>query len=86
MASHAVPHFQNSGGHKQVSIGAKEFMCIGANPPFDHPHIFLDMGADTEVVCPYCSTHYVYDSALAPTQATPSDCVWIPDAAAQAAE
>ena len=41
-------------------------MCIGALPPFDHPHIFIDMGADTETVCPYCSTRYVYAAALGP--------------------
>ena len=47
-----------------IDIGVKEFMCVGANPPFDHPHVFLDMGADDEKVCPYCSTLYRYDAAL----------------------
>ncbi|WP_068085502.1 zinc-finger domain-containing protein [Polycladidibacter stylochi] len=81
MADHAVPHFQNSGGHDSVTIGAKEFMCIGANPPFDHPHIFLDMGAETQVVCPYCSTLYKYDDKLSAHDASPSDCVYTPVAA-----
>ena len=31
-------------------------MCVGARPPFDHPHVFLDMGDDHEIICPYCST------------------------------
>ena len=39
-------------------------MCIGALPPFDHPHVYLDMGAGSEAICPYCSTHYVYDATL----------------------
>ena len=44
-----------------VTVGAKEFMCMGAKPPFDHPHIFIDMGDDGEAICSYCSTRFVYD-------------------------
>ena len=43
-ADHATPHFHNQPGVRSVRVGAKEFMCIGALPPFDHPHIFIDMG------------------------------------------
>ena len=39
-------------------------MCIGAKPPFDHPHVFLDMGADNEIICPYCSTLYRFSAKL----------------------
>lgn len=81
MADQIVPHFQNSSGHDSVAIGAREFMCIGAKPPFDHPHIFLDMGDADEVVCPYCSTLYKYDATLKPGETSPSDCVWTPKAA-----
>ncbi len=48
MAGAIHPHFQNDAGHAAIDIGVKEFMCVGANPPFDHPHVFLDMGADEE--------------------------------------
>ena len=61
---HGTPHYHNQPGVAQVRVGAKEFMCIGALPPFDHPHIFIDMGDDKEAICPYCSTHYVYDASL----------------------
>lgn len=64
MADHLTPHFHNQPGLAQVRIGAKKFMCVGALPPFDHPHIFIDMGDDADTICPYCSTHYVYDSSL----------------------
>ena len=60
MAGGTVPHFQNDAGHRAIDIGVKEFMCVGANPPFDHPHVYLDMGSDDEKVCPYCSTLYRY--------------------------
>ena len=39
-------------------------MCVGANPPFDHPHVFLDLGNDNEIICPYCSTLYRYAADL----------------------
>ncbi len=81
MADQVVPHFQNSSGHDVVMIGAREFMCIGARPPFDHPHIFLDMGGGNEVVCPYCSTLYKFDPSLKPDEASPVDCTWVPEAA-----
>ena len=50
MAEHVVPHFHNDVGAAVVEIGAKEFMCIGATPPFDHPHVFCDMGDDDEII------------------------------------
>lgn len=74
MAGHAVPHFHNSAGHARIDIGVKEFMCVGARPPFDHPHVFLDMGDDNEMVCPYCSTLYRYDPSLGAEETRPADC------------
>ena len=73
MADHATPHFHNQPGVSVVRVGVKEFMCVGALPPFDHPHIFIDMGSDTETVCPYCSTLYVYQEGLGP-HASPAEC------------
>ena len=72
MAGHATPHFQNDAGHARIEIGVKEFMCVGANPPFDHPHVFLDIGDADEIVCPYCSTLYRYRDDLGPTETDPS--------------
>ena len=74
-ADHSTPHFHNQPGVPSVRVGVKEFMCIGALPPFDHPHIFIDMGSDTETICPYCSTRFVYEAALGP-HAAPAECEW----------
>jgi uncharacterized Zn-finger protein len=71
MADHIVPHFHNTSGAPVVTIGVKEFMCVGAKAPFDHPHVFLDMGEADEIVCPYCSTLYRYRAGLDPTQTEP---------------
>ena len=76
MAERIVPHFHNEPGVPVVEIGAREFMCIGALPPFDHPHIFLDMGDDTEIICSYCSTLYRRSTALDPHTARPTECAW----------
>jgi uncharacterized Zn-finger protein len=64
MSDHAIPHFHNQPGLPKIRVGAKEFMCIGALPPFDHPHVYIDMGSDSEAICPYCSTYYVYEASL----------------------
>ena len=81
MAAHAIPHFQNDAGHRSIEIGVKEFMCVGANPPFDHPHVFIDMGADAEKVCPYCSTLYRYNPKLGAHDTVPTGCAYIEKAA-----
>ncbi len=77
MSEHSTPHYHNQPGVSQVRVGAKEFMCVGALPPFDHPHVFLDMGASNEAVCPYCSTHFVYDASLH-GGVDPAECLYTP--------
>ena len=65
-----------------IDIGVKEFMCVGANPPFDHPHVFLDMGGDNEKVCPYCSTLYRYSpDAEGDAKRSPDGCLYLDRAA-----
>ncbi len=81
MAGGSIPHFQNDAGHAAIEIGVKEFMCVGANPPFDHPHVFLDMGSDAEKVCPYCSTLYRYNASLAADRTIPEGCLYLDRAA-----
>ncbi len=81
MAEHSIPHFHNDLGVASIEIGAREFMCVGATPPFDHPHVYLDMGGDDEIVCPYCSTLYRYNPSLSPRQSIPAECVYEPLAA-----
>lgn len=75
MAGHVVPHLANDQGAEKIFVGVKELKCMGARPPFDHPHVYLDMGQDTQVLCPYCSTLYLYDPRLAATESDPKDAV-----------
>jgi uncharacterized Zn-finger protein len=76
MAQAATPHFHNDMGLPAIEVGAREFMCVGAKPPFDHPHVFIDMGAATETICPYCSTLYKFNPALAAGEARPAEAAW----------
>ncbi|WP_029004635.1 zinc-finger domain-containing protein [Azorhizobium doebereinerae] len=82
MADHGIPHFCNDRGVGVIEVGAHEFMCIGATPPFDHPHIFIDLGSDPEAVCSYCSTLYRFNPALKAGTAKPEDCLWVEKPAA----
>ena len=73
MAAALVPHFANDKGAEKIFVGVKELQCMGARAPFDHPHVFLDMGADAQVLCPYCSTLYVHDPRLDADETDPKD-------------
>ena len=71
-----IPHFHNDVGVSTIHVGSKEFMCIGARPPFDHPHIFIDMGNENDAVCGYCGTLFKYKPSLGAGRAEPAACLW----------
>lgn len=75
MAEPTAPHLANDQGVEKIFVGVKELQCMGARHPFDHPHVFLDMGEDSQVLCPYCSTLFVYDGALGASESDPEHCV-----------
>jgi uncharacterized Zn-finger protein len=75
MASSPVPHLANDIGAEKIFIGVRELNCMGARPPFDHPHVYLDMGADGQILCPYCSTLYIYDPRLGADESDPVGCL-----------
>ncbi|HZP09153.1 zinc-finger domain-containing protein [Methyloceanibacter sp.] len=72
-----VPHLVNDKGVDKIKIGVKEFQCMGASPPFDHPHVFLDMGDETQIICPYCSTLFVYDGSLDQDESDPPSSIYV---------
>jgi uncharacterized Zn-finger protein len=72
--------FRNDNGAKEIRIGLKQFKCIGASPPHDHPHIYLDMGDDDAILCPYCATLFRFDARLNSREAVPPDCLYPGDA------
>lgn len=73
--AHAVPHLANDKGVEKIFLGVKELQCMGARAPYDHPHVYLDMGSDAQILCPYCSTLYIFDQRLTEDETDPKDCV-----------
>ena len=68
--------FRNDRGLAEIRIGVMSFLCAGETPPQDHPHVYIDMGKDDDIVCPYCSTHYLYNARLAPGTAEPASAIY----------
>ena len=50
-------------------VASKKLSCDGGGGPLGHPRVFLEMGDDTEVDCPYCGCRFVFE---AQTAAAPS--------------
>ena len=73
-----TPQYLNEIGVREIRIGATEFHCIGALPPQDHPHIYLNMEGKPHILCPYCSTIYIYDRRLRPDETEPAGCFYAP--------
>lgn len=71
MAGQTIPHYHNDDGAAEITIGVREFMCVGATAPFDHPHVFIDMGNDKFGICPYCATVFRHHPGLAPDETDP---------------
>lgn len=40
--------------------------CDGGGGALGHPLVYLRIGAARDVVCPYCSRHYVLKDGVAP--------------------
>jgi uncharacterized Zn-finger protein len=68
--------FRNDNGATEIRIGLKQFKCIGVSPPHDHPHIYLDMGDDDTILCPYCATLFRFDVRLNSREADPPDALY----------
>jgi uncharacterized Zn-finger protein len=70
------PKFRNDNAVAEIRIGAREFNCIGVSPPHDHPHVYVNMGGENTILCPYCTTRYSYDPRLTRFEADPLDCLF----------
>lgn len=73
-SSSEIPLFFNEMGVRSIEIGVAAFDCMGALPPDDHPHVYLTMGDQTDILCPYCSTVYRFNPALRWNETSPVNC------------
>ena len=69
-----IPRFLNDVGSGVVEIGVRALNCMGATPPADHPHVYLEMGGRPSVLCPYCATRFRFDRALHYDETRPAGC------------
>jgi uncharacterized Zn-finger protein len=69
-----TPLFFNELGVNSIQIGVAAFHCMGVMPPHDHPHVYLNMGEETDILCPYCSTEYRFNAALSWNETIPASC------------
>ena len=42
-----------------VVVDSDQVYCEGNGPALGHPRVFLRIGEEGEVTCPYCSRHFV---------------------------
>jgi uncharacterized Zn-finger protein len=56
--------FRNDRGVREICIGVREFKCIGESPPQDHPHVYINMGTASAILCPYCGTQFRFDPSI----------------------
>jgi uncharacterized Zn-finger protein len=68
--------FRNDLGVAEIQIGVSEFNCIGVSPPHDHPHVYLNMGNQNTILCPYCSTRFCFVPSLRPSEAIPPESIY----------
>lgn len=45
-----------------IETNTAEVMCDGNGDTVGHPRVYLNMGENTEIVCPYCSRKFVLKS------------------------
>lgn len=43
-----------------IQVTEKRVACDGGKGPLGHPRVFLTVGHDGHVTCPYCSREFVY--------------------------
>jgi len=48
-----------------VITNQKRVACEGSGGALGHPKIWLNIGPDDQIVCPYCSRQFVHDSQAA---------------------
>ncbi|MCU0837823.1 MAG: zinc-finger domain-containing protein [Rhodospirillales bacterium] len=49
-----------------IAVDRHVVACDGGGGPLGHPLVYLNLGAEGEVTCPYCSRHFVLRTGAAP--------------------
>jgi len=49
-----------------LHVSSKKTSCNGGNESSGHPLVYLDMGKNDYVICPYCSKYFTIKSKINP--------------------
>ena len=49
------PEIKKNQDENTELVSSKKVSCSGLDGPLGHPKVYLDMGDNISVVCPYCS-------------------------------
>lgn len=50
----------------KIMVDSRVVGCDGGGGALGHPIVYLNMGDAGEIVCPYCSRHFVLQAGAAP--------------------
>lgn len=42
-----------------ITVNSRKAACNGGDGPLGHPLVYLEIGDEGDVVCPYCSRRFV---------------------------
>jgi len=43
-------------------VSSSNVVCDGGGGALGHPKVYLDMGMETKIICPYCSKSFVLEN------------------------
>ena len=49
------PDIKDELNHDIELVKSKKVVCDGGGGTLGHPKVYLDMGDENEIICPYCS-------------------------------
>ncbi len=44
-----------------IKTNKKTVACDGEKGALGHPKVYLEMGTNDEITCPYCSKHFIFE-------------------------
>ena len=53
----------SAGEGETITVAGPRVACDGGGGPLGHPRVWLTLGTDGEITCPYCSRRYVKASS-----------------------
>jgi uncharacterized Zn-finger protein len=49
----------------KITVDSRVVGCDGGGGALGHPLVYLNMGDKSDIVCPYCSRHFVFEGGAA---------------------